>query len=60
VFALLEERRGRDACVELACRLDGDERSAVETAFGMPATEVEGVWRAYLGAFTAAPPASPS
>jgi len=60
VFALLEDRRGPEACVQLACRLDGDGRSAIERAFDSPAMEIEGEWRAYLGAFTSAPPARPS
>ncbi len=60
MFALLEDRRGPEACVQLACRLDGDGRSAIERAFDSPAMEIEGEWRAYLGAFTSAPPARPS
>lgn len=60
VFGLLQERRGPEACVELACRLDGDGRAAVERAFGMPAADVEREWRDYLEGFTAGPPATPS
>ena len=60
LFALLEDRRGTEACVRLACRLDGNGRGALERAFDRPALEIEGEWRAYLGAFTSAPPQTPS
>jgi hypothetical protein len=55
VFALLEEQAGMAACVEMAARPpDGGGATAIESAFGRSAAEVERQWRARLDELRAA------
>jgi hypothetical protein len=55
VFALLEEERGADACVQLAARPpEPGGEAAIESAFGRPVAEVERQWRTRLDELRAA------
>ena len=53
VYGLLEEERGGEACVDLACRLDAEGGpGAIRRAFGRPPARVERDWRDYLAELT--------
>jgi hypothetical protein len=56
LFDLLARERGVEACVRLARQPARDSIEALESAFGLPPTEVVSMWRANLDRLSAADP----
>jgi hypothetical protein len=56
LFDLLARERGTDACVRLARQPSRDSIGALESAFELPAAEIDSIWRAHLERLSSASP----